>query len=90
MPVISRFYGIIVRIFTETGARHSLPHIHIAYQEFHAVYCIEPVELLEGALPRRQRRLAEAWIELYQQELMENWRLANAGKPIQRIPPLQR
>ncbi|MCX6030991.1 MAG: DUF4160 domain-containing protein [Chloroflexi bacterium] len=47
-------------------------------------------ELLAGSLPRRQQRLVEAWIELYQSELLEDWRLANAGEPVKKVPPLKR
>lgn len=39
MPEIARFYGIIIRIFYESG-RHQLPHIHAAYGEYLASYSI--------------------------------------------------
>ncbi len=90
MPEICRFYGIIIRIFTETGAQHHTPHIHAYYQEHKAVYGIDPVELLAGQLPRRQHRLVEAWMELYQEELIADWNRAFAGEPIEKIPPLQK
>jgi len=35
-----------------------------------AVISLEPVELIAGSLPRRQRRLVEAWAELHQEELL--------------------
>lgn len=90
MPETCRFYGIIIRIFTETGDRHHIPHIHTYYQNQTAVYGINPIELLAGELPRRQQRFVEAWMELYREELLENWQLAVAGEPINKIPPLQR
>lgn len=90
MPEISRFYGIVIRMFTESGERHHVPHVHAYYQEKKAVYSIAPIELIAGELPHRQRRLVEAWMELYQEDLMEDWNLANAGKAINKIPPLQR
>jgi hypothetical protein len=90
MAEISRFYGIIVRIFTETGEQHHAAHIHVYYQNMKAVYDINSIELLTGALPRRQQRLVEAWIELYQEELLENWKLAFAGERVNKIPPLRR
>jgi hypothetical protein len=90
MPEICRFYGIIIRIFIETGERHHTPHIHVYYQDKRAVYGINPIELLAGELPRRQQRLVEAWMELYEEELLEDWRLALAGEPVNKIPPLQR
>jgi hypothetical protein len=88
MPELSRFSGIIIRMFTETGERHHMPHVHVYYQNQVAVYSLNPIELIIGTLPRRQQRLAEAWIEIYQEELMENWDRAIAGQPINKIPPL--
>ncbi len=31
MPVLSMFYGIIVRMQNENGGRHNKPHIHAIY-----------------------------------------------------------
>ena len=31
MPVLSTFYGIIVRMYREVGGKHNLPHIHAEY-----------------------------------------------------------
>lgn len=90
MPEISRFFGIIIRMYTETGEPHHTPHLHVYYQDSHATYRIDQVELLAGGLPTRQHRLVEAGIELYQEELLENWQLVEAGEPINRVPPLHR
>jgi len=90
MPEISRFFGIIIRMFSETGAQHHVPHLHAYYQDHKATYRIDTGELLAGSLPRRQQRLIEAWIEIYQDDLLENWRLANANEPINKVPPLKR
>lgn len=90
MPEISRFYGIIVRMFMESGERHHRPHIHVYYQSDAAVFAIDTVELLTGTLPGRQRRLVEAWIELYQDELLDNWHLVEVNASPYRIPPLHR
>lgn len=57
-------------MFVEIQASHHAPHFHVYYQERVAVYRIEPVEMLAGALPKRQQRLVEAWAELHQAELM--------------------
>ena len=73
MPELSRFFGIIVRMFVEVGGPHHTPHFHAYYQDATAVFGIEPVEMIVGALPQRQRRLAEAWAELHQEQLMEAW-----------------
>lgn len=90
MPEISRFFGIIIRMFVETGTQHNKPHLQAYYQDDAAIFYIDQVELAAGYLPTRQRHLVEAWIELYQAELIENWRLIEAGEPVARIPALRR
>jgi hypothetical protein len=59
VPELSRFFGIIIRMFWEVGAPHHLPHFHAYYQNEVAVFEIEPIELIEGSLPRRQRPLVK-------------------------------
>lgn len=34
MPVISMFYGIIIRMYLIDKQHHHLPHIHAKYAEF--------------------------------------------------------
>ena len=43
MPELSRFYGIIVRMFVEPLGKHNEPHFHAYYQEHSAVVTIAPV-----------------------------------------------
>lgn len=89
MPEISRFFGIIVRMFAEPSEPHHLPHFHAYYQADVAVVGVAPVELIAGSLPRRQLRLVEAWAELHQDELVADWhRLQNGQQPLP-IDPLQ-
>lgn len=89
MPEISRFYGLIIRMFWETGSQHHAPHLHASYQGHVASYHIDSAELLAGSLPRRQHRLVVAWIELHRDELLENWQHALSQEPIDKIPPLR-
>lgn len=88
MPELSRFYGIIIRMYAEPFAPHHLPHFHAYYQEAVAVYGLSPVELVSGTLPLRQQRLVEAWAEMHQEELMADWRLLQEGRRPQPIDPL--
>ena len=69
MPELSRFFGIVIRMYVELGAPHHVPHFHSYYQEQSAVFSIDPIELIAGSLPRRQCRLVKAWAELHQDEL---------------------
>lgn len=88
MPELSRFFGVIIRMYMEVGQPHHLPHFHAYYHDEVAVFTLDPVDLIAGSLPRRQRRLVEAWAELHQAELEEDWRLLQAGQPPLPIDPL--
>jgi hypothetical protein len=57
-------------MYMEVGEPHKLPHFHAYYQADVAVFGLDPVDLIAGSLPRRQRRLVEAWAELHQEELI--------------------
>lgn len=89
MPEITRFFGIIVRMFAEIDAPHHTPHFHAYYQENVAIYGIEPIELIAGSLPRRQQRLLEAWAEMHQAELQSDWERLQDGRPALPIAPLE-
>lgn len=89
MPELSRFFGIIIRMYVEIGMSHHAPHFHAYYQDQVAVYGVDPVELIAGGLPRRQRRLVEAWAELHQAELWTDWQRLQQGRKPQAIEPLQ-
>jgi hypothetical protein len=88
MPELSRFFGIIIRMYMEVDEPHHTPHFHAYYQDDVAVFGLEPIDLIAGSLPRRQRRLVEAWAELHQDELLENWRLLQDGEAPLPIEPL--
>jgi hypothetical protein len=76
-------------MFAEVGAQHHTPHFHAYYQEEVGIFSIDPVELIAGSLPKRQRRLVEAWAELHQPELMADWDKLQEGRPPQPIEPLK-
>ena len=89
MPELSRFFGIIIRMFSEPSERHHVPHFHAYYQENVAVFSISPVEIVTGSMPQRQQRLIEAWAELHQEELLADWNLLQEGKRPAPIDPLR-
>lgn len=89
MPEIARFFGIIIRMYAEPGAPHHRPHFHAYYQNYAAVYSIDSIEMVDGELPHRQQRLVEAWAEIHQGELRENWERLQAGLPPYKIAPLR-
>ena len=88
MPELSRFYGIIIRMYSEPSERHHAPHFHAYYNEHVAVFSILPVALIVGAFPQRQQRLVEAWAELHADELLADWVLLEQGRKPSPITPL--
>ncbi len=89
MPEISRFFGIIIRIFAEPGSPHHRPHFHAYYQNQVGVFSIDVIDLIGGGLPLHERRLVEAWAELHQGELLENWERLQAGQLPYKVAPLR-
>ncbi len=89
MPEISRFFGIIIRMYIEAGGPHHAPHFHAFYQDQVGIYGIETIERLAGSLPTRQERLVLAWTELHQAELLADWQALQNGRPPVKIEPLK-
>jgi hypothetical protein len=89
MPEISRFFGIVIRMFVEPSSQHHRPHFHAYYQGEVVVVAVDAIESLGGRLPRRQQRLVEAWAEIHREELLEDWRRLQAGQQPFRIEPLR-
>jgi hypothetical protein len=85
MPELSRFFGIIIRMYSEPSGVHNEPH----FQGQAAVFTITDISLIAGALPRRQQRLVEAWAELHQEELLADWQLLLEGHKAAPIKPLE-
>jgi hypothetical protein len=86
MPEISRFFGIIVRMYFDD---HDPPHFHAMYAGIEAEVGIEPIRMLEGTLPNRAASMVFEWAALHQRELMQNWRRLHNAEPAVRIQPLE-
>lgn len=76
MPVIARFYGLIIKMFL-VGSEHNPPHIHVIYNEYGALYDIQTQKLIEGDLPARADSMVREWMSVYKDELMEIWNTQN-------------
>jgi hypothetical protein len=85
MPIVSIFFGIIIRI---NFRDHAPPHIHAEYQNDEALFDIQTMELIEGRLPRNARRFVREWTQIHQEELMRNWELAVNLRPTFQIQGL--
>jgi hypothetical protein len=85
MPEISRFLGIIIRMYYD---EHSPPHLHGEYAAA-KVFLDFQGNILPGDLGSRAAlRLVREWIDMHAAELMENWELARSGKDLKKIAPL--
>jgi len=85
MPVISRFYGILIVMYFND---HNPPHLHAKYAEDEARYDFAG-SLLEGKLPKRASKIVVEWIALHHEELKDNWERARNGQPLLPIEPLE-
>ena len=52
MPVISRFYGMTIKMYL-LGKEHNPPHIHALYGDYNGVIDIQTLDMIEGDLPRK-------------------------------------
>ena len=85
MPEISRFYGIIIRMFY---SEHEPPHFHAQYEEYNAQINIESGKIMNGFLPSRAENLVYSWCREHSDELNENWLLCKNHKRPFKIKPL--
>ncbi len=84
MPVVSKFYGIVIRMLF---LRQWTAHFHAIYGEAELVVGIAPVRILQGEAPLRVRRMVVEWATAHQAELLEAWeRLALARAPLPIAP----
>jgi hypothetical protein len=86
MPTVSIFFGITIRMYYDD---HPPPHFHAYYGNDAAVIDIGTLLVRDGKLPRRALALALEWAAEHRDELIENWQLAEAHRPLNRISPLE-
>ncbi len=71
VPIIARFYGIIIKMYFK---EHGIPHFHAIYGEYNGIFSIETLEMIEGDLPNRAQKMIKEWGIMYKDELMKLWR----------------
>jgi hypothetical protein len=86
MPEVSRFYGIVIQIYY---GDHAPPHFHALYAGNVAKVAIDPLEILDGSLPRRAESMVMDWAAAYRTELLEAFARAAALQPPGKIAPLE-
>lgn len=86
MPEISRFFGIVIRMFY---AEHGIAHFHALYGEAEAVIAIDSLEVIAGSLPTRALGMVLEWAAAHRAELREDWSLMRRSMSPRPIPPLE-
>lgn len=82
MPEITRFYGIVIKIFFTK--EHNPPHFHAVYGEHNGIFEISTLEMLEGDLPIKAQSLVKEWASLYIEDILNMWN----SKTLKKLPPL--
>lgn len=69
MPVLSRFYGIIIRMYF-INAEHNPPHIHAIYADDVAGIAIHDGSVLDGHLLPKALSMVREWITINKDALL--------------------
>ena len=83
MPEISRFFGIIIKMYFRQN-EHNPPHFHAIYGDFVGLIDIQTGEMLEGDLSVKTMNLIHDWMETSKSDLLEIWNTQQFRK----LPPL--
>ena len=86
MPIISVFFGIVIRMFYQ---EHEPPHFHAEYQGQSGTFDFEGRALAGDVRSRTARRLIAEWATAHRLELETNWTRIKAGRPLDKIEPLE-
>ncbi len=70
MPVIARFYGILIKMYFR---EHGVAHFHAIYGEYNGVFDLDSLTMIEGDLPGRAEKLVIEWAEMYRDDLRRMW-----------------
>lgn len=85
MPTICMFRGIKIYI---NYNEHIPPHFHAKYGEYECSITIEDIELLNGNMPNKQLKMLFGWAAIHQEELKDEWYLAEQKQELFPIAPL--
>ena len=85
MPVISKFYGIVIRIFFKQMFE---AHFHAICGDNEIMVGIAPVRIINGEAPERVRGMVLEWAAQHQRELLQAWNQCRLARAPLQIAPL--
>lgn len=83
MPEISRFYGIVIKMFFKPK-EHEPSHIHALYGECVGIFDLKTMKMTEGDMPKRAQDMIEEWLRIHQNDLQDMW----DTQQLRKLPPL--
>jgi hypothetical protein len=84
MPVISRFYGIVIKMYLRQK-EHNPPHLHAIYGDYVGLFSLEEGEMYEGDIPVKEQKLIKNFILHYKEQLYDMWKTQN----FYLLPPIE-
>lgn len=86
MPIISTFFGIVVRVFHND---HNPPHFHAEYGGKKIVMEIKTGRVLSGKVPQRALKLIQEWRRLNVAAIERAWEQARHHQEPKKVTPLE-
>ena len=86
MPIISAFFGIMIRMFYK---EHEPAHFHAEFQGQSAKFDLTGKIVAGDIRSRTARRLIRDWATLHRAEIQANWERMKAGRSLEKIEPLE-
>ena len=88
MPIISAFYGIIIRMYFNDSEQHHAPHFHASYSGYKAVFDLDG-NILAGNFPQKQTKYVVAWADIHKDELAALWEIMQTDEEYFKIKGLE-
>jgi Domain of unknown function (DUF4160) len=86
MPIISAFFGIVVRMFYR---EHEPAHFHAEYQGQQAKFDFAGKMIAGDMKSKTARRLIKQWAASHRKDLERNWEKMKEGRTLEKIAPLE-
>lgn len=84
MPVISRFHGIVIKMYLRQK-EHNPPHIHAINGEYIGMFSLSDGEMFEGDIPAKEQKIIKSFVLKYRKELLEMWNTQKFNS----LPPVE-
>lgn len=88
MPIISTFFGIVIRMYFNDSEQHHTPHFHAKYQGYEASFDFEG-NIIVGKFPSSQTKYVLAWADIHKDELTALWEIMQTEEEYFKIKGLE-